>query len=69
MEAIRTAEDSFNQLSDLRPVLNGKGDPMMAIGSVRTISDRAFAYCKSLQSISIPNSVTAIGEGTFSNCM
>ena len=32
MEAIRKAEDSFNQLSDLRPVLNGKGDPMMAIG-------------------------------------
>ena len=36
-EAIRKAEDSFNQLSDLRPVLNGKGDPVMAIGDCSVV--------------------------------
>jgi len=35
--------------------------------SVKTIDDYAFAYCNALKKISIPASVTSIGEGAF-NC-
>ena len=33
-----------------------------------TIGERAFAYCTSLASIDIPNSVTTIGEQAFYDC-
>jgi hypothetical protein len=35
---------------------------------VATIEGAAFRYCKSLASITIPASVTSIGEHTFANC-
>ena len=35
----------------------------------KCIADFAFLGCSSLTSITIPNSVTKIGEGTFSNCV
>ena len=36
--------------------------------SVTSIGNRAFQYCHSLTSISIPNGVTSIGEGAFYGC-
>ena len=36
--------------------------------TVRTIAERAFWYCSSLTSITIPNSVTSIGKHAFSSC-
>lgn len=36
--------------------------------SVVAIGDYAFSYCKSLSSVSIPSSVTFIGEGAFQGC-
>ena len=36
--------------------------------SVSGISNEAFAYCSSLTSVTIPNSVTSIGSSTFYNC-
>ena len=36
--------------------------------SVKTIGDWAFAYCRSLTSVTIPNSVTTIGERAFDYC-
>ncbi|MBP5226061.1 MAG: leucine-rich repeat domain-containing protein [Kiritimatiellae bacterium] len=37
------------------------------IGGVRTIGDRAFAECRGLTRIEIPNSVKDIGDGAFGN--
>ena len=37
--------------------------------SVTSIGDGAFAGCKSLTSITIPNSVRHIGERAFMNCI
>ncbi|MGN1298007.1 MAG: leucine-rich repeat domain-containing protein [Clostridia bacterium] len=36
--------------------------------SVKTIQERAFAYCTNLNSVTIPNSVTSIGSACFSGC-
>ncbi|MBQ4358582.1 MAG: leucine-rich repeat protein [Paludibacteraceae bacterium] len=33
--------------------------------SVTSIGDEAFSYCTGLTSVTIPNSVTSIGEGAF----
>ena len=33
------------------------------------ICDRAFRWCESLQSVTIPNSVTSIGDDAFRGCM
>ena len=35
---------------------------------IKVICDRAFFYCESLQSISIPNSVKSIGDSAFLHC-
>ena len=37
-------------------------------GGTEVICDGAFRWCESLQSITIPNSVTKIGDGVFSGC-
>ena len=37
-------------------------------GDVTTIGERAFASCKSLTSVTIPDGVTTIGYGAFWNC-
>ena len=36
--------------------------------SVKTISNYAFAYCESLESVVIPDSVISIHKNVFSNC-
>ena len=36
---------------------------------VTSIGEWAFYYCPHLTSITIPNSVTCIGEGAFSDCI
>lgn len=36
--------------------------------TVTSIGDYAFAYCKSLSSVTIPHSVTSIGKHAFSGC-
>lgn len=38
------------------------------VAGTRVIVDYAFAYCSSLTSVTIPSSVTSIGEGVFNNC-
>ena len=35
---------------------------------MRVICDNAFSWCKFLQSVSIPDTVTRIGDWTFRNC-
>lgn len=47
--------------SDLKTVTINSG--------VKTIEKEAFANCESLKSISIPNSVTAMGVSAFENCI
>ena len=37
-------------------------------GSLREIGESAFSYCSSLTSVTIPTSVTSIGNGAFSCC-
>ena len=37
VEAIRSAEDNFDQLSDLRPVLDGNGNPVMSSGNFAVV--------------------------------
>ena len=36
--------------------------------SVTSIGDEAFAYCRSLTSVTIPNSMTSIGYRAFASC-
>lgn len=38
------------------------------VAGTRVIVDYAFAYCSSLTTVTIPSSVTSIGEGVFNNC-
>jgi hypothetical protein len=35
---------------------------------VTTIAEEAFCYCSSLMSITVPASLTTIGEGAFDGC-
>lgn len=37
--------------------------------SATTIEDNAFAGCKALQEITIPNAVKSLGKGVFQNCI
>lgn len=37
--------------------------------SVVRIDDEAFCVCTDLTNVTIPNSVTSIGEGAFANCI
>ena len=46
---------------------NLSGDYIIRQGT-KTIADSAFWYCRSLTSISIPDSVTSIGVSAFRNC-
>lgn len=36
--------------------------------TLRTIGERAFAYCTSLREVTVPDSVTGIGKGAFDHC-
>lgn len=38
------------------------------LGNIQSIGNNAFAYCTSLTSITIPNSVTSIGKQAFYRC-
>lgn len=35
---------------------------------LQTIDENAFRYCKSIRTINLPNTVTSIGDGAFSDC-
>ena len=37
IEAVRYAEDNFNKLHDLRPVLDENGDPIMSSGNFAVV--------------------------------
>ena len=37
IDAIRLAEDNFNKLSNLRPVLDGNGSPIMSSGNFAVV--------------------------------
>ena len=37
IDAIRLAEDNFDKLSNLRPVLDGNGNPMMSSGNFAVV--------------------------------
>ena len=37
IDAIRLAEDNFNKLSNLRPVLDGNGNPIMSSGNFAVV--------------------------------
>ena len=49
-------------------VLGCKNSVIPTDGSVISIGDEAFYWCKSLTSVTIPESVTSIGRGAFTNC-
>ncbi len=37
VDTIRSAEDNFDKLSDLRPVLDGNGNPVMSSGNFAVV--------------------------------
>ena len=37
IDAIRLAEDNFNKLSNLRPILDGNGNPIMSSGNFAVV--------------------------------
>ena len=54
-----------NHLIETKDTLSGS---YTIRAGTKIIADTAFDYCTALESITIPDSVTSIGEGTFSGC-
>ena len=70
--ALTFADDSYTTVSD-----EYTGDVVIPqtvtyqnkLYDVTSIADFAFCFCDEMISITIPNSVTSIGEGAFCNCI
>ena len=60
-------EDVFGAEIESNTYKDGKGI-IKFNGDVTTIGEDAFGYCKSLKSVTIPNSVTTIGAEAFLGC-
>ena len=61
--------DDYAQIVDCNETAVEEGIPAAIEGlPVKSTRDWAFADCKSLTSISVPDSVNAIGNGAFSGC-
>ena len=61
-------------VTDLGTLFRGKTtitsfDELQYFTGLNSIGDNAFSYCYGLTSITIPNSVTRIGESAFFKCM
>ena len=49
VEAVRSAEDNFDKLSDLRPILDDNGSPVMSSGNFAVV----FKIDKSFSGLSV----------------
>ena len=79
LDAIVSAEDLANAVEDefgvkyskdgLRLLKSNKNITNYVVkAGTRVICDRAFLGCSGLTSVTIPNSVTSIGNGAFADC-
>ena len=66
-----TISNNMATITDVSTSINENAIIPTTLGgcTVTTISDSAFAYCDSLQSITIPDSVTTIGSEAFYYCI
>jgi len=57
---VKIEDEAFNRCEQLKEVVFNEG--------LQSIGESAFRYCKALQSISFPSTVTNVGEEAFSDC-
>lgn len=62
------AGDAFTPSVDNHTFLNGVGCINFANGDVTEIHNNAFKNCTAMTSITLPNTITRIGEFTFASC-